>query len=361
MSAVLIAYDGSGSTGGCVDYHAITQHIAKTYPDATILLWDNVHRVITADELAEINNRCKGFGGTSPREIAEWVREHNFHGHLVLITDGEVHVHEVDKCSALLGEWEFERVDAHLIGGSVNMSISCPFTRTSSHSVYLYEPSNQYRNVCVTQVAKEDFELLTSISRISSVEEFQAVASKLETVLVARTMGTNGNMELRDQLLAMKKRINAAIAAAAGKSDAATAYISALAAGAVDEAVEAARQLTAEYFAQLDTSDVSGSTWSSKVSRMIAMTEGALRGVFSMNNITAGIQSDRIRRAAAAVAPSAAPEAVVAAGLPEFVCPITLDAERDVVLLVKAGEPLLAGEEKYVADDLLDCPLNLMK
>lgn len=360
---VLIAYDGSGSTGGCAPYHDATQTIVKQYPDAKILFWDNSHKVISHEKLAEINTAREGFGGTSPVEIAKWVRANDFHGHLIIITDGEVHIHGVDECSTTLGEWTFEYVDAHLIGGSVNMSITCPFTRASSHTVYLYEPSSQYHQTMTTHVDAADMELLTNIDRISAVEEFQAVAEKLEAVLVARTMGTAGNMELRDKLLAMKKRINSTIAAAAGESDAAKDYVMALTAHNYDAAAAAAKRLTAEYYIQFGETDVSGSTWSSKVNRMVAMTEGALRGVFSMNQITAGIQSDRIRRAmgaapTAAPAPSSAPPQTTDS---KFVCPITLDAENDVVLLVKAGEPLLAALDKHVIDDLLDCPLNLTK
>lgn len=365
MASVLIAYDGSGSTGGNAAYHSETQRIVAQYPDATILFWDSDHRIITADELAEINRKCKGFDGTSPNEIATWVRANNFHGRLVIITDGEVYASHVDVCSTTLGEWAFEYVEAHLIGGHVNMSVTCPFTRMSPHSVYLYEPSTGHQRVLTTAVSADDLGLLTKLGSISTIDEFQIVAATLESVLVARTMGTHGNMELRDALLAMKKRINSTIAAAAGESDSAKEFVAALDAHQYDSAITAARRLTSEYYAQFDESDVSGSTWSSKVSRMIAMTEGALRGVFSMNDITAGIQSDRIRRAA--VAPAADIPAAAAAPSHEaqpqaqFVCPITLDAEHDVVLLVKAGEPILTGVEKHVLDDVLDCPLNLMK
>ena len=362
MAPVLIAYDGSGSTGGCAEYHDTTQTIASQYPDAKILFWDNSHKLITAERLSEINAVRQGFGGTSPVEIAKWVRDNDFHGRLIIITDGQVYGNDVFNCSSTLGGWTFEYVEAHLIGRSVNMSITCPFTRTSSHTVYLYDPSNQYRSTMTTHVDAKDMELLTDIECISTVEEFQAIAEKLEAVLVARTMGTSGNMELRDKLLAMKKRINYTIAAAAGESGAAKDYVTMLNAHEYDSAAAAAKRLTAEYFVQFDETDVSGSTWSSKVSRMIAMTEGALGNVFSMDQITAGIQSDRIRRAACAaptVSPAPAPETPVEQS--KFVCPITLDTENDVVLLVKAGEPLLAGLDKHIIDDLLDCPLNLTK
>lgn len=363
---IVIAYDGSGSTGNCAEYHDQTQRIVQQYPNAKILFWDTTHRLISHAELAEINRHRKGFGGTSPSEIAIWARANNFHGHLIIITDGEVYVGGIDACSEILGKnWTFEYVTAHLIGGAVNMSVTCPFTRQSPHTVYLYEPATKYEQTQTTQVSPEDLELLTRLDAISTVSEFQTIAPTLERVLIARTMGTQGNMELRDVLLAMKTRLNVSISAAAGNSDAAVEFVSSVRSGNVDATLRSACQLTLDYYKDFD-SDVSGVTWSSKLSRMIAMTEGALRGVFSMNAITAGIQSDRIRRAAAAAPAStpsttSGPESESEMSTSRFECPITLNSERDVVLLVKAGEPILAGLEKRILDDILDCPLNLLK
>jgi hypothetical protein len=355
---IVIAYDGSGSTGGCAEYHIQTQRIVQQYPDARILFWDNHHRLISHKELCEINTARKGFGGTSPAEIAVWVQNNNFHGHLVIITDGEVHVGGIDACSEILGsDWTFSYVTAHLIGGSVNMSVTCPFTRQSPHTVYLYEPKHTYTQIQTTQVSIEDMELFSRISTISSVDEFQTLAPTLERVLIARTMGTQGNMELRDALLAMKKRMNMSIAERAGHSDTALTFVSSIRTGDSALSLMSARQLTFDYYKDFD-SDVSGTTWSSKLSRMIAMTEGALRGVFSINGITAGIQSDRIRRAATA-APT--PIKPIDETIHTFQCPITLNEEYDTVLLIKAGTPILADVDKHTLDDILDCPLNVLK
>lgn len=354
---VLIAYDGSGSTGGCAEYHNETQKIVSQYPDSKILFWDSTHRLISHSALLDINTRRAGFGGTSPEEIAKWITNNDFHGHLVIITDGEVGISNIDRCEKLLSDWTFEYVEAHLIGRSVNMSVTCPFTRTSPHTVYLYEPTNNYSQSMVTHVTAKDMELITEISSISSVEKFNEIAPKLETVLIARTMGTDGNMELRDKLLDMKKRITNSISYEAGRSDSTKEFILSLRTGDYDRAVVHARKLTSEYYCGFDE-DVSGTTWSSKISRMISMTEGALRSVFSMNAVTSGIQSDRVRRAGLV---SSAPTPTPSASTSHFECPITLDSEHDVVLLVTSGEPILADVDKRIVDDILDCPLNLLK
>jgi hypothetical protein len=143
----LLAYDASGSTANCTFYHQQTQRIVAELPrDSTrILMWDNSHKVITHRELLDINNSKQGFGGTYSDQIARYIHSIDFHGHLVIISDGEVGSHSIDACGNILGnEYKFESVTAHLIGSNVNLSITCPFTRASPHVVYLYKPSNNF-------------------------------------------------------------------------------------------------------------------------------------------------------------------------------------------------------------------------
>jgi hypothetical protein len=103
--------------------------------------------------------------------------------------------------------------------------------------------------------------------------------------------------------------------------------------------------------------------WSARISRLIAMCEGALRGAFDLMAVNSAFHSDRVRRAAAVV-PVAIPAAAAEAApesehLPPFVCPITLDGVSDIILLIADGKPILEGLDKSVITDILDCPLNL--
>jgi hypothetical protein len=147
----LLAYDASGSTANCMFYHEQTQRVVAELPrDSTrILMWDDSHKVITHNALLDINERKQGFGGTSSDQIARYIHDNHFHGHLVIVSDGEVYSPSIDACGQILGnEWKFESVTAHLIGSGVNLSITCPFTRVSSHVVYLYKRGNAYEKEC---------------------------------------------------------------------------------------------------------------------------------------------------------------------------------------------------------------------
>jgi len=72
---ILIAYDGSGSTGGASAefYHKKTQEIVAQHPDAQIVLWDTLPRVISRSELTAINANRKGFGGTESSAISRYI------------------------------------------------------------------------------------------------------------------------------------------------------------------------------------------------------------------------------------------------------------------------------------------------
>jgi len=365
--ATLIAYDCSGSTGNSRPYHTLTQQIVTALPPtATILGWDSTARILTHDQLKEINRTLKGFGGTSSEVVAQHCRTNDFHGHLVIITDGQVDAGSVDRCGQILGsKWEFASVAVHLIetGGTVNMSVSCPFTRRSPHQIFLYRAATNYERVLETQVSQDDFGILAALDGITTLAEYNAIAATLETLVRAATMGTTGDPKLRDTILAMKARINASQAHLLKDASGPTisAMASALSVNCVVGALNAAQQLTDAYYADTDAVG-----WSAQINRLVSMCEGALRGAFDLSAVNAAIHSDVVRRAAQA---TATPATAAATSEPDepltsdtaFVCPITMDAEADVVLLIKApAEPVLAGLDKDIVAKLIECPLNAL-
>lgn len=212
-----------------------------------------------------------------------------------------------------------------------------------------------------TQVTQDDFGILATLDSISTLAEYTAVSSTLETLVRAATMGTTGEPTLRDTILAMKARINASQASIMTASPTVEAMTSALSVNCVVGALDAAKRITDEYYAESDAV-----TWSAQINRLVSMCEGALRGAFDLSAVNAAIHSDIVRRAVHA---TTAPATTAATTEPDepltsdtaFICPITMDAEADVVLLIKAPtEPVLAGLDKDVVAKLIECPLNAL-
>jgi hypothetical protein len=366
----LFAYDGSGSTGGKPAYHAAAQHLLAELPTDTkstqILFWDSGHRIIPRAELREINRRMNGFGGTDSSQIAQFIVRTGFHGHLVLLTDGEVSPGTVATCDSLIPSgWTFESVRVLIVetGGTANLSVSCPFTRNSPHTVHL----QRYGALTpgpVTTVTAADLDTLSRLESVNTIAEWRAVAPSLELAVLARTMGTVGDPTLRDRLLALKARIQRAEAIAKGASDTVTALHMALEIGNIPGALHMADTLTREYYGD----EADDHSWSSQINRLVSMCEGALRGTFDLSNVNGAIQSDRARRAPAArpaeaaAATEADKDASESPVATTFTCPITLEDATDVVLLIAdADQPLLAGLDKDTVTDLANCPLHIFR
>lgn len=104
MTSTLIGYDYSGSTGNRPFYHSKTQDIVSRFPDKTIASWDDRCEIISTDRLAIINKNLTGRGGTSPICLVDYIIKNDFHGHLVLLTDGDIYSYEVKRCSDKLIE-----------------------------------------------------------------------------------------------------------------------------------------------------------------------------------------------------------------------------------------------------------------
>lgn len=372
-TTTLFAYDGSGSTGGSVRYHNAAQRLYQELPvDTTqILFWDSTVRIISATELHEINTSRRGAGGTVPSSIATFIRDNDFHGHIVLLTDGQVSSTQVDACDSILpSDWHFASVRVLLVntGGTINLSVSCPFTRNSPHTVHQLTNGtglNLSEATQLTTVSPDMLELLNRLDSIHCLSDWsEALAAGLEQVIIARTMGKTGDPTLRDKLLALKARIQRTAALSKGASETVVALRGALEANNERVALDLAATLTEEYYGDDDLS------WSGQLNRLVSMCEGALRGTFDLSNVAGAIQSDRARRAA-----TAAPAPTTSAELSEpmvmgdftsastFVCPITLDTESDVVLMIAADtHPILGdGLDKDAVTAMANCPLNIFR
>lgn len=357
---MLIAYDYSGSTGGSAFYHATTQQIVKEFPDASVMLWDNTAHTSTMKQLAAINEKREGNGGTYPHVIAEFCAKTGYTGPLLIISDGQVSASEVDRVDAFCETWKPSRVICHLIHTSTepNMSISCPFTRTCPFEVYLHRSnSGTVTQQLMSRVTEADLEAFALLDSIKSVSDFEAVYPALEKVVTARTMGKTGDGGLRDQLLALRKRLIAAAATAAGAAGPAVDLAESLAVHDWTAASAAMHRLIDDYYGMDDSVDPS--TWSGKVSRLVAMCEGALRSAFGPAALSTQLQ----RAATTTTKPMPtltddqvdAPDGV-------FVCPVSHEEERDVAIMCNMpAQPFLADQEKAVVDDLINCPLNLLR
>jgi hypothetical protein len=191
----LIAYDGSGSTMGRTVYHKKSEEILKNNPNAEIVLWDHEYRQLTREEMASINTSRQGFGGTNPAAVADYVIHKNFHGDLVIITDGQCGNASIDVCSEKLGNsWHFDSVICYLIrtgvglAGIVNQSVTCPFTRNASKfEIILIGTDGKLEEE--SKITEDDWKVLETVDNIKTIGDFEEVYETLKKTVIAKTMG----------------------------------------------------------------------------------------------------------------------------------------------------------------------------
>jgi hypothetical protein len=356
----LLGYDQSGSTGSYNGdyfggnkvrfYHLKTQQIEATLLEGKNVKrigWDNTIHEHTKMELKKINDNLTGFGGTDPQVLLNYIKEKNFHGNLVLITDGAVHSTMAQKCSELLKEWKFEKVFVFLIdtGSGMEESISCGFVRNSPHVIEVYNSDGSLKQG-VVDITPESFALLDRIDAISTQEEFEQAIPILDNLLMSINMGNSGNTQVKDKLVRLK---NSLIRNKSNKRE--DKVVNLIECPNLDNL----RSVWNLYF--YGSSDVK--IFEKTLDKYISWCSGALASTFNRNQIN--------RDSTAKVSPPPAPEIVelietTPANGTLFECPITLDGSRNVMILFKKRDSLFRslGDDKNLKDALTNCPMNAL-
>ena len=113
---VLVAIDNSGSTEGHAFYHNyIIDLLQKQHGQLSVVEWNTSISEVSTATCIENRRHCHNNGGTSPSIVANYVIKHNFVGKLIIVSDGQVDVSDVDSCDNLLRNYRFANTEVHLI------------------------------------------------------------------------------------------------------------------------------------------------------------------------------------------------------------------------------------------------------
>ena len=345
MTSTLIGYDYSGSTGNMSFYHRISQDIVSGIPDKTIASWDDKCEIISTERLEFINKKLMGRGMTVPNCLVEYIIKNDFHGHLVLITDGDVSSSEVKRCSDKLIEWKFEKVSVYLIytTNTVNESISCAFTRNSPHYIETYN----YSNTLETSVAvsDEDFAYINAISEINTIDEFLSKIDIFDNVLMSINMGTVGNDVIHKNLVQLKNRLI--------KNSSVSKNISEL-----DKLNE---ELTVDNLKNVWNLYYNGNNdWTKQIDKYISWSSGGLLNTFDRRS-----NREINHNITPVVAPeTASTENTSASAQPEpfsIECPIMLEKSTNIIILFNKIPESLFDVVPDIRESFINCPLNALK
>lgn len=351
----MIFVDNSGSVGSCTTYWQTVSDINTQYAKdiSHYYFWNSSYYTVTPKVFDEKCIAMRGEGGTSPELVAQVVVKEKF-PNIILITDGEVGDYSVKECDRILEAaktqgFTINKAICYVIGSynEPNLSVTCPFTRCKESKVFSRNGANPLK--AVMQYTAEDYKVLDELENIT-LENFERQYTVIEQLIIALNMGKDGNLPLKNQLVAMKGRLVKEFSKKLGREgDYSSRVREQLKANNFEGAINLIENMSSQYFAQ------GSGELEKKILYLISLC-GDLRGQYSVDQI----KSNKMATAAEAVEAVIDPS-VQTAELSEhpIECPIILDEDVPQILIDEC-EPFLLGLEKAVVDDISACPLRIL-
>ncbi|KAK8854249.1 hypothetical protein M9Y10_016808 [Tritrichomonas musculus] len=358
----LLAHDFSGSTWNNDKYFETVKNIYynSPVPFTDIILWDSQVEVVSPSRYEHLLNIKEGDGGTYPHVIIDWMLKNNFNGDVVLITDGQIPVSHVESLDKILdeskGKIKISFIKCYLIQTEtkkIDTTVIAPFIRRIPNEVIYFGEKEEPQIITTGKQTQE--ELIETIKSIKTIEEFEDQSTSVFSNVVTKMMGKPANIEIRDEILRLQKRLIFQLRLPPKNFDM-QAFLEAF----KNHDLEKMKQLSLN-LNQLYLQQHQNMVWPSLIFHLLRMTNGSLDKVYSVHALGTGFQADRIRRADVAEHFEATETESTNCDA-DFVCPITYEEESDVVLLVKKPtNPLLAGIDHDIVNDIITCPLAALK
>lgn len=357
---VFILLDVSGSTGNNQFYHKNTKNIVDKNPNTNIIIWDDKMKVISNKEFINLNNKMIGYDGTSPSCLIPYIKKNNINDKIILITDGQVDPSEINKCETLHNniKWSFSFVEVHLIhtGGTVNMSVSCPFTRYSPHIIMKYEKNKEPQEI--TSINKNNFEILSNVQNIVIFEDFIKYKEELNKTIIAQCMGININNQLKEKLIKLKKNMifdkNKKLSEKSNYDN----LNNSLKSNQIENAITIAKNII------INSSDEEFNECFKQIDIWIGMCEGSIKDKFDNDTIK---QIGRIQRATNIssmeideVDDIIEEENNILNPFNQFECPISFSPD-ELVIMINDTSKIYENLDKNIINDIINCPLKLFK
>lgn len=203
-----LGLDISGSTNQNTNYWLTVESIYKQYNITKIIVWNTDVLIIDSSELLDIIKKKKGSNGTCISNFASKLINENIKDNIILITDGQVPLIDVDKTDKLFDSknYKINNILCYILhNGNYDYSVIAPFRRNNVN--YVYE-KNTYYNLelkLVHSITLDDIELINRIDSIT-LDTFKTNFTQIENCIIAQTMGKS-NEELKIKLIKLKKRI----------------------------------------------------------------------------------------------------------------------------------------------------------
>jgi hypothetical protein len=345
MSETKLFIDCSGSTGNSSKYWKTVAGIIHECSDKdTFYFWDTTCCTLTKPEALYRAEMKRGGGGTSPECFAPRISPHDG---IIIITDGQVYESSIRRCDDILKSCELTSVVVHFVstGGSMNLSVSTPFTRNCKN-FELYVDGESLASGDSTQ--EIDLKVY-----FNNPDKFFSEAEDLNKQIVVKNMGRR-NDNLRNKLLDLQKNLMKCIAEENSSSrDEYEPLHQSLVNNNYEDSIYQIKAL----IGPSNSDELSrGKKLENIIRELTKLCEGTSNLSFTL------LQPGRLTLAnvKAPIKPDAVEEAPIEEGYKGiFECPIVLDNDLPV-LLINNGPPVLADCEKNQLEAYMTNPLLML-
>lgn len=208
-SGNLWCIDCSGSVGGCELYHEQLKLLLSKYRQENddFYFWDDNYYRSSSIGVDIFTSLKLGQGGTRSEYIADICEQSTIRDHLIIVTDGCVFSGSIDKSDMKMKKNNivFKHVTTYIIGSDGDLSVGAPYSRRCPNITYKVEKLG----VEVPQIAltQEDIRALEKITSIETYNQFTGQYSHLNSAIKAKTLGTDGDVELQEQIMTFAGKI----------------------------------------------------------------------------------------------------------------------------------------------------------
>lgn len=352
MAQVTLYVDVSGSVGSFQEYwKRVNDYYTNNKSNIKdIYIWDDKIEKSTFSNFEQYITKRIGRGGTYPIKIVEKIIETKNFNNLVIFTDGEVNDGDVANADKLLISYPLNNVECYIISnGNPKLSVTCPFTRDNTSKIFY--KNSQEPEFRVQSNSKEDYKLIQELETVS-LDKFYESYSKIESALIAKNMGRQGDPATKELLLKMKKNLTKELSSKNTDKNFGVSIRKELLDENFNSAIDIAKLMTMDYF----SSDI-GMDIEKKVGYLVSLC-GDLRGQYSID----GIRSNRMIRADDVKVQTDSKVDIEISDLTSnpIECPIMMDEDVAQIMISVPDEPVLANFDKRIVEDIASCPLRIL-
>lgn len=354
----LLLVDVSGSTGNNAGYwnkcKEIYENLVERHgrDNVKIIMWDTTAVHSSESEfLYRVAHRTGG-GGTYPYVIAhpEMTPPNS---KIVIITDGQVSDGDVATCERIVCSRPFEEVTVWFIdtGGSMNLSVSVPFTRNCSQvtiNVRRLDPVLKVVNDAILMQGNTR-DPVTVQKYFGQPELFLEELDRFTGIVMLTNVGKDVNLPLRNSLLDLQKDLLSVLAQRASAGNEWKALDELLASGTPNSynlGVDLCRAMTSK------SSKEQSKEIEAAIANLIRLCSG--NKDYSFNNLSSRAVRT-VTMEAVAVDEVPKPESLQKV----YECPISMDDDLPTLPIV-GGIPVLGDLNAAYLDYLISFPLALL-